>query len=1071
MKLQFVFILGFMLQSLAAESQCHSSLLNLQFQHNSLKEVLQQLEEQTDYSFIYQEELISSGAEISGSFRNKEITEILEQVLADRDLTYTIKGKAIVILSTDRDYRTFQPQQLTVRGTVTDASGVSLPGVTVVLKETTQGTITGADGNYVLTDVPADGILVFSFVGMQTQEIPVQSRLLVNVSLAEETIGIEEVVAIGYGTMRRSDLTGAVASVKTQDLTAIASTNALKTLQGKVSGLDITQSSGQPGSDVSILMRGNRSLAADNKPLILVDGIAYGSTLDINPSDIASVEVLKDVSSTAIYGTRGANGVILISTLKGKKMSKTNISVNAYVSTNDKSQYPNVMNGEQYYQVKREAYRTTNNDEYRNDEDIFQVDEYQYIQNKQFENWQDYIFHKGLTQNYEISMTGGAEKTSYSVSVGYQNDKGLLKNDRYSRVNVRTSFDHQISDMFSFGLNAIFTNKNQDKRDNPLNMAQKILPIAKAFNDDGTLNLYPAPGYSAQFNPLADEVPGVFRNNLLDKRLFASAYLQANILNNLVFKSTIGLDNQNYRRGYFKDYNTIANVGRESTSGVENNVHFSYTWENTLSYMETFGRHDFNFLIGTSTIQDRLEEYTSSGKNQASGTTSYHDIGSNTLAKEITSSLEEYQLASFFGRVNYKFDNRYLFQASLRADGSSVLAKGNKWGYFPSVSGAWRLSEESFFNAGNVDNLKLRLSWGEAGNSAIDPYSTLGGLTKSVYAFGSSGAYGYWPSDISNPDLTWETTATWNIGLDFGLFNHRISGNIDVYKSNTTDLLLPTVLPTSTGYSSIMQNVGEVENKGVELLISTVNVDRPDFRWTTDWTWFKNKEEIVALSSGVTSDEANSWFVGKPTQVVYDYKKIGIWQLGEEAEATAFGGFKPGEIRVADISGNEKFGADDRTTFSQVPKFSFGINNYLEYKNFDLTVFVFGRIGQYIDYEYYGFYRPSALVNGANVDYWTPENPTNAFPRPNSAYSENNYLFQSTLEHVKGSFVKIRDITLGYSLPKSLASRLALNNARIYCTLQNYFTFSSIDDYDPERGGDLSFPLTKQLIFGINVDL
>ncbi|WP_345241652.1 TonB-dependent receptor [Nibrella saemangeumensis] len=956
-----------------------------------------------------------------------------------------------------------------ITGKVIDDTNQPIPGVSIVLKGTTTGTSSAADGSYKLTIPDGNGTLVYSFVGYKSQEVAVSNRSVIDIRLETDTKALQEVVVVGYGTMKKSDVTGAITSVKTKELLAIPSTNALRSLQGKVAGLDITQNSGQPGSSVSIVLRGNRSLRADNQPLVLVDGIQYGSFVDINPTDIESVEVLKDIASTAIYGTRGANGVIIITTKKGSTGGRSTLSFNAYVSSYQKGKYPRMMNGDEYAQLKREAYRTTNGDVYRADKDIFQVTELDYLQNRQFEDWQRYVFHNGLLQNYEVNLTGGNEKTAFSVSGGYQRDRGLLLDDVFRRVNGKVSVDHKISSRFKVGVNAIYTFKNQDKRDNPLNMANKILPIAKAFDDNGKLNIYPAPGYSAQFNPLADEQPGVFVNNIVDKRLFSSAYLDVNLYEGLLFKSTIGLDIRDYRNGYYRGHNTLANVGRNSTSGVNLNNTFNYTWENTLNYNKTVGNHSLQGLLGTSTLGTNYEEFTTAGNNQASPITGFYDLNSNTASKAIASRLRQTRIASFFGRVNYKFMDRYSLQASLRTDGSSVLAQGHKWGYFPSVSAAWRVVEEPFMQNSNLfSDLKVRASWGKSGNSAIDPYATLGGLSLSAYAFGTTAAYGYWPSVIPNPNLTWETTATYNAGIDFGLLNNRIAGSLDMYLSRTTDLLLPSLLPPATGYTEVMENIGQTQNKGVELTLTTQNIASPALKWSTDWTVSLNREKIVALNNGVTRNEANSWFVGSPTRVFYDYKKIGIWQLGEEEAAKAMGGYKPGDVKVADLNGNGKIDPGDRTTFSRVPKFTFGVNNSFEFQNFDLSVFVYGRMGQFLNYEYNTAYKPSALENASNVDYWTPENPTNAFPRPNSSYSTNNYLFQSTLGYVDGSFLKIRDISLGYNLPKALSSKIGVGKLRVYGTAQNQFVFSNLKDYDPERGGDLSFPLYKQLIFGVN---
>ncbi|MGK6352334.1 SusC/RagA family TonB-linked outer membrane protein [Parapedobacter sp. DT-150] len=963
-------------------------------------------------------------------------------------------------------------QTRTITGTVTDATTKEpLHGVTIQVKGEPAGTQTDAKGSFTL-NVPASGsvILVVNYLGYMVKEVPAASSQL-NISLEREDTALDEVIVVGYGTMRKRDLTGAVASVKAKDITAIPTTNVLRSLQGKVAGLDITQSSGQPGADVNLLLRGNRSLNASNAPLILVDGIQYSSFVDVNPGDIESIDVLKDVSSTAIYGTRGANGVIIITTKKGTRTGRTNISASAYASVNTKALYPELMNGLEYAQLKREAYRTTNNGEYRDDSEIFNATELEYLNNGQFEDWVDHIFHTGLMSNYEINLSGGSERSLYAASFGYQRDRGVIRNDVFRRYNGRLSLEQTISPIFKVGINALYTFKNQDQRDNPLNMAQKMLPIAKAYNDDGTLNLYPAPGYNTQINPLADEEKGVFVNNILDKRLFTSGFLDIKFHEDFLFKSTIGIDINDFRNGYFRDYNTIANVGRNSSSGDEVRTYLQYTWENTLNYTKQVGDHQVTALVGTSTIASKQEEFTGSGNNQASALNEFYDLGSNTISKDIGSSLNETALASFFGRVNYIFMDRYIFQASLRADGSSVLATGNKWGYFPSVSGAWRLKDEAFLQGSEkISELKLRVSWGEAGNSAIDPYGTLGGLTRSAYAFGTSAAFGYYPTDLKNPELTWETTATWDIGLDFGFFNNRIIGAVDFYRSKTTDLLLPALLPTSTGYASVLQNVGVTENRGFEVSLNTRNIESGDFNWTTDWSYTLNREKILSLNQGVSRNIANNWIVGEPLQIFYDYKKTGIWQLGEEEAATAFGGYKPGDIKILDANGNGISDSEDRVVYSQVPKFSFGINNSLSYQDVDLSVFVFGRVGQVINFEKGYYYKANALENGTLVDYWTPENPTNAFPRPNSSYSTTNYLFQPTLRYVDGSFIKIRDITLGYTLPQSLLTRIKVNRLRVYGTLQNYFVFSKLHDYDPERGGSMAFPMTKAMVFGVNLD-
>lgn len=960
-----------------------------------------------------------------------------------------------------------------VGGTVTSSTGEPLPGVNIIVKGTTQGAVTDINGQYQLeVSDPAAAVLSFNFIGFVSVDMPVNNRSVLNVVLEEEFVNLQEVVAVGYGVMRRSDLTGAVSSVKAEDIASNPSNNALEALQGKISGLDLTRSSGQAGSGLSFTVRGERSLQASNAPLILVDGVEYGSSLDINPSDIESIEVLKDASSTAIYGSRGANGVMLITTKRGAE-GVTKISFNSYYSFNSLTAMPDFMNGEQYVQLKRDAYKTTGDwSSPADDANIFAPLELDYIQDGKFVDWMDLIFNDGYTQNYEVSLSGGNQDTQYLLSMGYMDEQGLLSsNDQFKRYNGRLTLDHQVRDNIKVGGSALFTYKNQDKRYAPFNQATKILPIAQPYNEDGSVSAYPVPGYTSQMNPLLDDVAGAVKDNRLENRFFGSAYFDWELLKDLKFRSTLGVDMLNRRDGYFYAKTTLQTLDVASRSGAENYLAKNVTWENILTYdFKLAERHSFSLLGGTSTIDKHREIYNSDGKSQASALNAFHDLSSNTSEIQINSDLVEEQMASFFGRVNYKFDERYLLTASLRADGSSVLAEGNKWGYFPSLAAAWRLSEEGFLSGSDVlSNLKLRLSWGESGQSAIAPYSTLGGLGSSTYAFGNTGAFGYYPRDISNPDLSWETTSVVNFGIDFGVYNNRISGSVDLYQSNTRDLLMARLVPNTTGFSSVMENVGETKGNGVDINVSTLNVDGSDLRWSTDLTLTYNKNEIVQLSGGVERDVANNWFVGEPISVFYDYRQIGIWQLNEESRAADYGQI-PGDIKVEDVDDNGSIDADDRVVYNRSPKFTFGLTNRFSYKQFDLTVFAYGRFGHYINYEWNTMYKSDALESGSAVDYWTPDNPVNKFPSADKARSYRNRAYQSSLGYEKGDFWKIRDITLAYNFSRDFMDRLNVDRLKVYVTLKNHFTFSDLDNYDPERGGSLNYPLTKQTVFGLSLD-
>ncbi len=963
-------------------------------------------------------------------------------------------------------------QPVAVKGKVSDSSsGEAIVGANVVLKGTTTGTTTNIDGAYVL-EVPSNGTLQISFIGYKTQEVAVSGKKEINIALVAETIGLEEVIAIGYGVVKKSDLTGSVSSIKTDDIMAVPTTNALEALQGRVSGIDIVKSSGKAGAGLSFTVRGERSLTASNAPLILVDGIPYGSSIDINPSDIESMEILKDASSTAIYGSKGANGVILITTKRGKA-GKTKISLNSYLSFNSVSKYPHYQTGEEYANLKREANRTTGKwASKKDDAKIFAPLELEYINAGQWENFSKMLLQDGLTQNYEISMAGGNERTTYSLSFGFMDEEGLFKtNDEFKRYNGRITLDHEIFKNLSVGANVLYTYKDQDQRRDPLNMANKIVPIAKAYNDDGTVNPYPAPGYSSQMNPLLDNVEGATVDNNLNKRFFATSYLQWTIIKDLVLKTNIGIDLNDQRRGFFYDKMTIDGGGVAAGSGAEISSSENLTWENILTYNKTINSdHNFQAMLGTSLGANDYEYYSLDGKNQSSAFTLFHFLESNSSEIRIASDFTETNTFSYFGRINYKYKDRYLLTASVRTDGSSVLAPGHKWATYPSVAVGWRMKEESFMqDISAITNLKLRASWGKSGSSAIDPYYTLGGLGSSQYSFNNVLALGYYPKIVSNPQLGWETTAVWNGGLDLGLFANRISLTLDLFKSFTSDLLLSRGLPPTSGYNSVMENIGKTENQGIDITLGTVNINGKNFRWNTDINFSTSKEKITELSSGVTEDTNNRWFVGSPIRVLYDYKKIGIWQLGEE-EAAAVYKTVPGEIKVADTNDDKIIDIKDRVKYKQRPDFTMGVNNSFSYKNFDFAFFTYARIGHYINYSFNTSYKAQGLENGAHVNYWTPENPSNDFPRPDAGVVQSSRNYFSTLGIVKGSFVKVRDITLGYNIPKPVANRVGIDNIRLYATGKNLVTFSKLKDYDPERGGGESFPMTKQLVFGVNLD-
>ncbi|TXK33303.1 TonB-dependent receptor [Pontibacter qinzhouensis] len=972
-------------------------------------------------------------------------------------------------------------QGQTISGKVTDEKGEGLPGVTVLLKGTSTGASTSIDGDYSLTVPAGTGTLLFSYVGFQAQEVPINNRATINITLATDARALDEVVVIGYGTVKKSDVTGSVASVRGEDLTAIPVTNALEVMQGKVPGLDLTVQSGQAGAGLNLNIRGNRSVNASNQPLVLVDGIRYDGQLDVNPNDIASMEVLKDATATAIYGSLGANGVILITTKSGAA-GKAKVTFNNYYGIQSVNGYADIMSGPEWVQLRREARRTVGEwSSPDDDERILPPAQYQNFRNGIWTDWADELLGKGSQQNYQVGISGGTDKLTYYFSTEYFKEKGLLRNDQLERYSGRMNISYKVLDNLKVSTNVQYTNRNRDIRRDPLNQANKMSPLGRPYDDEGNFLVFPV-GDASTLNALVDEQPGAYVNNDVNRRFFANLSVDYTPISDLTITSRFGIDQSNNRLGLFAATNTIdTGPNGLSLARAEVGTFSRFTWENFANYSKNISEnHEISFLVGSSIWGERTEFYAAQGRDVLSSTLLFYNLGATQTAYQLQSNLVERSMASFFTRMNYKLLNKYLFTLVMRTDGASVLAEGSKWDYFPSASVAWILKEENFLRDLNaITDLKLRLSYGVSGNSQINPYMTLGGLGRSTYAFdqgtAETPAFGYYPGALPNPNLSWETTATANAGLDFGLFNNRVTGTLDVYQQDTRDLLLERLLPTTSGYERVIDNIGKVRNRGVELQLGTINIDQADgFRWATDVSFARNKEEVRYIGEGVERDLSFGDFglhVGHPIRSFYDYEKIGIWQLGQEDLASQ-NQQQPGDIRVKDQDGDGIITPEDRIVLgNSVPDWTLGFTNRFGYKGFDFSFMLFARFGQTIISEAAGSYKVDGLENGPVVDYWTPENPTDAYPRPNAGTSRASTRYYSTLQYVDGSFAKVRDMTLAYNFPASLTQNLKISRLRAYVTAKNYFIlYSKIAPYDPERGGALSFPMTRQMVFGLNVE-
>ena len=961
-----------------------------------------------------------------------------------------------------------------VTGKITD--GISqrpLAGVTLSVVGSTSRATTDTSGTYTLPNVePGSHLIRTARIGYLAAEervtVAAGQTTTVNIVLQATAVSLEAVVSIGYGTVQRRELTGAVASITSEELTKVPTGNVTESLQGQLPGVDIVRSSGSPNSGTAMLIRGARSLKASNNPLVIIDGIQFGSLSQLNPSDVESIEVLKDAASTAIYGSRGANGVILVSTKKGVG-GRPSFDLNSYYGVTSITDYPLINTGPQYVAQKREANRTSGLwASPADDSKIFTTDELKAIQDGFWTDFRDLIFHDGLAQSHQVGVSAGSERTQAYISFGLVDETGILRNDQMRRYALRVNVDQKLSDQWTLGTHSQVTYFDRDRRANPLNIANKIDPLTRAFAADGSLIVFPNNG--KDISPLADEQPNAYSNNQLQSVIIPSLYAEYSN-RGFNFRSTLGGSLTESRTGTFASPGTISQAGASSQATYATDNGRNYSLENVATYRREFGAHSFTLTGVGSYISNKSDGSSVLGRNQLVPAQLYYSLNGAKDGIAISSTYEESALLSGAGRLNYDWQNRYLFQMSGRFDGSSRLSPGNKWAYFPGVSAAWRVSDEPFMrNKRFFDELKLRVAYGVSGNDAVAPYSTQAGLVSIPFSFDETLASGYtFSSQVGNANLKWELSHTTNVGVDASWWDNRVSASLDLYRTRTTDLLLQRFLPPSSGVSSVTQNIGATRNRGIELSLNTSNVRRDNLNWSSLLTFTLNREKITDLVNGA-NDVANGWFIGYPSDVFYDYQKIGIWQSRDSVEAAGFGQL-PGDIRVKDQNNDGKItAAADRIVLgSPRPDWSGALTNNVQWENFDFSATVFARMGQMMSYEFYDSYKPDGVENGAAVDYWTPEHPTNAFPRPNSRFPKTNYLYYSSLRYADGSFMKLRDATVGYSLPDAIARHLSASRARVYLSGRNLARWTKVPNYDPERGGSISDPMTRVFVTGLDI--
>lgn len=982
-------------------------------------------------------------------------------------------------------------QGKTIKGQILDETGESMIGVSVLVKGTTIGTVTDFDGNYTLEVPSGKNILEISYIGYKTKEITIGNNSLINIKMEPDTQALDEVVVIGYGTVKKRDLTGAVASMKNEDVTVAPTSNVMEALQGKIAGMDIVKSSGQVGEDVSILLRGSRSIYGSNEPLFIIDGIP-GSYSQVNPSDIESVDVLKDASSTAIYGSAGANGVVIITTKRGKE-GKATVNFDAYYGFSGSPNYKHGMVGDEWVNYQREAYKYKNGDYPSDMSALFGNQDYTDAYNAG--KWIDWIDeasgNTATTQKYSLSVSGGSEKTKIFASTSYNREEGLLSNDNLNKYSLRLNIDQEIFSWAKMGFtsNLTYQDRNQGVK-NTFTKGLSSFPLGDAYDQNGKINHEYITG---QYSPLGDFIEDQYVNNTRSTYLNVSGYLELSPIKDFTFTSRINGTLSDSRQGQY--WGDQCNANRPSYAGsphaaITNKNAWNYTWENILSYNTTIAKdHNIGGSVITSWNKNQNDSSLAAASGQMVDCWSFWRLASGA-SQHVESDFAQTQKMSFAVRFNYSYKGKYLFTFSNRWDGVSQFSAGHKWDSFPAGAIAWRISDEPFMNVAKnwLNNLKLRVGYGITGNSGgVDAYGT----TTQAYVYtgngltlnGQNSSFTQYTGTYGSKDLGWEKSYNWNVGLDYGILNNRVDGSIEWFKTTTKGLLFKRTLPITSGLTgwgsplSIWQNIAETSNQGVEVTINSHNIKTKDFSWNTTLSVTWSKEKIEKLPDGDLISE--NLFVGHSIKSIYGYKYTGIWGTNTPQDILEAYGVKPGFIQIETLEkdgdgGVHKYSTNDRQVLGHTnPDWIVGLNNTFTYKNFDLSVFAMARYGQTINSDLLGYYTAEQSVTTnqlAGADYWTENNQGAYYPAPGTGSEQSTVI--SALRVRDGSFIKVKNITLGYTFPVNISRKALMEKCRIYATAYNPFIYvkdKQLKGTDPETNGSDAFPTFRQFVFGVNL--
>lgn len=1116
MRLTVFFIVLAVCQTFATSNYAQAKKIDLKIDQARIVDVLDKIEDQSDFFFFYNNKTVELDRKVSLDVKNKTISEILFTLFKDTDIEYTINDRQIILSSKEAGASSTQ-QQKKVTGKVTSSGGEPIPGLTIAIKGTTHGTITDVDGNYSISDVPVNATLVYSYIGMKTKEEMVNGRSSINITMEEETIGLDEVVAIGYGTVKKQDLTGSVTTIKNEALSQRTISNVSEAFAGQLAGVQAQQTTGKPGAELTIKIRGLSTINASNDPLYVVDGVPVGTTMkDMNPNDIASIEVLKDAASTAIYGARGSNGVVLISTKQGGKSKPTfDVVLNYGVQQVDKIIDMMDINQWTAYQIwnKNEGYiRSGGNlstpvasrpsayqypDSFLNPSSLPNV------------NWQKEIYQISPMQNYQITASGGGDTGSYLVSGAYMKQEGVVKETAYERMNLRVNTTLNVGKHLKLGMNiapSFSTENNPDSegKESALHHALQYSPNVplNSNTEEWGYTPYSTSGWA---NPLErlKEVHDETRTN----KILSTVWGELEIIKDLKFKSQYGYNYQQTRNSYFRPSNV--NTGIATYGTFFSNDLYSWSFQNTLNYSPKVSNwFDLNVLLGQSSEGSKY--YRSSGKANGYPNSLIYTLNVASTAASVSTDEFENALSSYFGRVSVNAKDKYLLTANLRYDGSSNFGKNTKWGWFPSASIGWKIDREEFMASTKswLDILKLRLSVGKTGNNSIGYYNSISLLGVTNYNLNGTVVSGLSPNSFGNPDLGWESKLSKDVGLDFGLFKGRIQSNIDFYIDDTKDMLQDVPVSYMSGYSTMTQNIGKVRNKGWEFEVTSHNIDGK-FKWSTSFNISRNTNEVKELGNGNAPIITASWginaFVTKVGEAIssyYMYKTDGIltdkdFDSSGKAIVPIAAGQEKGNLKIVDVSNDGKITAADMTVVgNNLPDFIWGMGNKFTYKNFDLNVLLQGSQGGKVFFlgrrhmdvgaagtnqfaRWLNCYKPerspSALPSGTSVDMtWDGETP---YPFGNNPAYNDTWLYDA-------SFVRIKSVTLGYNLPKAICSKLHIIGARFYVTGDNIFTWNHYPGATPEtnsygnttgatntyQGMDYAtYPMSRRYTLGINL--